>query len=646
MEKYEYISLAEKRFIRVLKLKPGNSGDLCCDLIPVSLDKLPKYEALSYSWDSQELTGRISCHGKQLSVTPNCEAALRRLRLQWDSRLLWIDAICIDQSSVVERNQQVAHMGEIYTMAKRVVVWIGEGSPETLLAFQYFERVAVTGMLLRKDTQARMLDLQIKRFKEESKNLHEGNFTSLDGVLKDVFSRSWFSRLWTIQEVALARRIDVMCGSAKINFNHFAAGSRIVAQLQEGPDTESPLLGHGVLSGHIALHVRIMDSLKRYRDWKVKLAEFIFRYPKSESPKLSRSTILELGRDKMTSDPKDKIFGLYGLLSAMDFKLAQDIDYSKSLVQIYTDETVAALTEDNSLDIFYNITGSESVPGLPSWVPDWSDTTSPRCTTHWSFCAAGEDPPRFGIHRVDAKLLCRGRILDIVESVSNKIMPPAKGDKNWRFEDVIDAVQDWAAFCDPEFITEFRHVPQKYVTGELFSAESFCDILIRGGTILSDPYGELEATRDVYRRISTERVRQQETSAMCWFPIATAATTDVLYRRMSDYPESLVSDDILTGISLALAAHPLAKRYHQLVELMSQGLRMFKTEYGFLGTALPTIQKDDEVVLIAGLRMPFILRPLAGQEYRILGPAYVSGAMGGGWWKDCDPLKDQEFVLV
>ena len=481
---------------------------------------------------------------------------------------------------------------------------------------------------------------------EECEKLKGDNSSVLDSVLKDVFSRPWFSRLWTIQEVALARRVDVMCGSAKINFSHFAAGSQIVAQLQAYPDVENPLLGHGVFSGQIALHARMIEILKRYEDWHVKLAAFVFRYKKRESGKLSRSAILELARGKSATDPKDKIFGLYGLFSALDFNLAQDINYEKPLSQVYTDETIAALLEDNSLDTFYSITDSQAVPDLPSWVPDWSDTTSPRCTTCWSFCAAGEAPPQFGIRKVDSKLACLGRVLDIIESVSEKTMPTAQDDADWKFQDIIPTVQDWAAFCDPGFTTLFSHVEQKYVTGEIFSAERFCDILIRGGAPLADPYGELEESRDKYHQLSPERVQQLEMSAMCWFPIATAASTDILYRRMQDYPESIVSDDILTGISLALAALPQAGKYHRLVELMSQGQRMFKTEHGFLGTALPGVQEGDEVALIAGLRMPFILRPLTGQEYRIMGPAYVSGAMGGGWWKDHDPWKDMTFVLV
>jgi hypothetical protein len=61
-------------------------------------------------------------------VTANCIAAMRRLRHKKKRRILWIDAICIDQSSMDERNQQVELMGDVYSKARRVILWLGEES--------------------------------------------------------------------------------------------------------------------------------------------------------------------------------------------------------------------------------------------------------------------------------------------------------------------------------------------------------------------------------------------------------------------------------------------------------------------------------------------------------------------------------------
>jgi hypothetical protein len=138
MEKYQHTPLQLDRFIRVLKLHASSDGNLNCSLLPVSLDKLPKFEALSYAWGEQTFAHHITCNGKVLDITANCEAALRRLALPKKSRLLWVDSICIDQTSIPERNQQVKLMGEIYGSAQRVLIWLGKGTPQSDIVFKHF----------------------------------------------------------------------------------------------------------------------------------------------------------------------------------------------------------------------------------------------------------------------------------------------------------------------------------------------------------------------------------------------------------------------------------------------------------------------------------------------------------------------------
>jgi Heterokaryon incompatibility protein (HET) len=101
-----------------LPLKPGNSirlvqihaGDsatnLTCDIIQAKLGEAPPYEAISYTWGPTEHLQTIPCgpEGANIAVTQNCESVLRRLRDPNSPRLVWIDAICIDQGNVGERN--------------------------------------------------------------------------------------------------------------------------------------------------------------------------------------------------------------------------------------------------------------------------------------------------------------------------------------------------------------------------------------------------------------------------------------------------------------------------------------------------------------------------------------------------------------
>ncbi|KAH7127420.1 heterokaryon incompatibility protein-domain-containing protein [Dactylonectria macrodidyma] len=117
-------------------LKPGQSNDaLRCELEPVNLQQGPIYEAVSYTWADEigddSICKTIQCgdEGRLIGITKNCEKALLRLRKLDTDRRLWVDAVCIDQSNVLERNHQVNNMIAIFRSAIRVLVFLGEGHP-------------------------------------------------------------------------------------------------------------------------------------------------------------------------------------------------------------------------------------------------------------------------------------------------------------------------------------------------------------------------------------------------------------------------------------------------------------------------------------------------------------------------------------
>lgn len=145
---YKYASLKRPRDIRLLTLRPAltESQPITCRLQEASLNEKehPPYEALSYTWGARQGTVPISCDGKTLLVTPNCESALRHLRLKLKSRVLWIDAICIDQTSVSEKNQQVPLMGELYHLATRAIIWLGPGLTGDV---RTMKRASITGRM-------------------------------------------------------------------------------------------------------------------------------------------------------------------------------------------------------------------------------------------------------------------------------------------------------------------------------------------------------------------------------------------------------------------------------------------------------------------------------------------------------------------
>jgi len=127
--RYQHQPLKNIDSVRVLYLQPSRfEDDIKVELTEVSVANPPLYEALSYVWGSPTANNPISCHGRDLLVTANCIAPMRQLRNKKKRRVLWIDAICIDQSSMNERSQQVELMGNVYSKARRVILWLGEES--------------------------------------------------------------------------------------------------------------------------------------------------------------------------------------------------------------------------------------------------------------------------------------------------------------------------------------------------------------------------------------------------------------------------------------------------------------------------------------------------------------------------------------
>jgi hypothetical protein len=111
---------------RLLHLLPGDeTADIHCQLHTVSLDSDPDYEALSYTWSAPTETSLVTVDGQELPIRRNLQRALRRFRRRDVERVLWADAICIDQSSIVERNQQVSMMADIYRKCSQCLVWPG-----------------------------------------------------------------------------------------------------------------------------------------------------------------------------------------------------------------------------------------------------------------------------------------------------------------------------------------------------------------------------------------------------------------------------------------------------------------------------------------------------------------------------------------
>lgn len=139
-ERYTYQELSAGAVTRVFILGPSETFDapLKCILQEVfDLGKPPKYDALSYVCGPSTGDQHVLCDGKTMPITKNCELALRYLRDKVQPRTLWVDSICIDQDpKSADKSIQIPRMGDIYQLADRVYVWLGEPSSDTARLFR------------------------------------------------------------------------------------------------------------------------------------------------------------------------------------------------------------------------------------------------------------------------------------------------------------------------------------------------------------------------------------------------------------------------------------------------------------------------------------------------------------------------------
>jgi len=171
--------------IRLLRLLPNKheAAPLRCKLRNYSLQKLGTrthlYEALSYTWGGLEKPRSILVNKQNLAVTENLHAALLRLRDRSLERILWVDAICINQKNPEEQSQQVQLMAKIYSKATRVLVWLGETAGDT--------EGALEGIQLAANEDS------IERSKKEINQQ----------AILNLLQGPWFQRIWVREQTLI-----------------------------------------------------------------------------------------------------------------------------------------------------------------------------------------------------------------------------------------------------------------------------------------------------------------------------------------------------------------------------------------------------------------------------------------------------------
>jgi len=122
--------------IRLLTVLPSDNFDapVECELHQFHVSTAPEYEGLSYAWDDTIDQTAVTCNGIGVTVTANLRNALKRIRNPSVSKTIWVDALCLNQADVGEKNIHVPLMGRVYSQATNTVIFLGETSDEEAAA--------------------------------------------------------------------------------------------------------------------------------------------------------------------------------------------------------------------------------------------------------------------------------------------------------------------------------------------------------------------------------------------------------------------------------------------------------------------------------------------------------------------------------
>lgn len=355
LNNFSYQPLEGESEIRILRLLPGTFDDeIQCHLKHVDLDDPLDYVALSYVWGNPEATkpikirydstkitdrGQISRPLSLFQVTINLEAALRHIRYQDHERILWIDALCIDQKDNEERSAQVQKMGRVYSTASEVLVWLGRLLEENEAGFGILpDHMRVVWKLLRAGNGK--LPVEIGR----SKNI-------LLTALEAICCRSWFERIWVLQEHALASStVIIMAGLENVPFDSFLETIwNLYQTLAEYlPDTSSYFL--------TAIRHRIYRRTFRSQQFLEK--------PIGE--RLLQALMHTSGSLKATNQ-RDILYGLLGIIGHRSTDDALIPNYEKSLRNFYLDLAQFIIKNTQTLAVLQCVGGKCQ----PSWAPSW-----------------------------------------------------------------------------------------------------------------------------------------------------------------------------------------------------------------------------------------------------------------------------------
>ena len=570
------------------------------------------YLALSYTWGDPTNVREILVNGQSLIITQNLEACLRALRRKHyvkNGWRFWIDAICINQKDIVERAGQVKRMREIYTKAWTPIIWIGEETEDSHVALDLI--ITLASEYTSRDGVNRLT----KTLHQNPQHFGSGRWRALN----DIVCRRYWRRLWVLQEATLGRNSSpVLCGNRTLPWVHFAGAFNLICNTDEVINT---FITNELKSASRPLDLVIWSNLNKV----IEIQAFQKLRLEGGRPNLFR--LLYFSRTALSTDPRDKI---YGLLALMDDSLASLIkpDYTETVENVYRSFTLDAMKATGSLDMIrHSIPNTDSA--LPSWVPDWAIERESTVLTinDNAFATSGSSLASVQALADPQSISCKGFIIDRFDGMGCR----------------------WTCGWSPDSVVPSKVRSNPYNTFEkireaIWKSMVACHRLPSEYLGLDADYGSLLATPVLATAILSEHSPIKDlvgSNVFDWCVKFLKGNADfhVAGRRMEEYFWKDVEPEKIDVVHLRDA---LMQR-----DRVNLGRRLVTTERGHVGMALETVERTDVVAVLLGCSTPMVLRQFQGDsgclKWKVVGECYLHGIMNGEameWG-----LKTQDIVL-
>ncbi|CAG8974178.1 hypothetical protein HYALB_00011786 [Hymenoscyphus albidus] len=283
---------ANEAQIRLLEVLPGQGEDpVRCILTSVNFDATHEADALSYTWGLPPAANIIFVNDEPFRIRNNLFNALLHLRQPSSGVMLWVDAICINQSDIDERNHQVQRMADVFSRARRVLAWLGPETESNREAFSFLSQTYLRSPYNRKEL---MDDPRWVAF-------------------KDLCEIEYWKRVWIVQEICLASRAVICCGRQQIPWKY----------LSELRKSRKHIWPQYLSSGERQFMRSLPARLDQQKEARSNGGCVLW-------------TLLETFKDSLCQEVHDKIYGFMGLSTDCGGR-GLTIDYTKSVEQIYQD---------------------------------------------------------------------------------------------------------------------------------------------------------------------------------------------------------------------------------------------------------------------------------------------------------------------